>query len=146
MATKGFFHEIHGNKLHDNMRFFIMRRVVEKGGKPKDKRVFKDRACPCEPDAYFEIDTKKVSGNKRTRMKETYVAEVETKPSTKSRRKKYEQYKETLVGLTDLIVFDMNEEYKEFAEKLFGEEQYVSNNIYSDIYIMEKFVEAKLPI
>lgn len=150
---KGFYHNIHGDKLHDTMRFLIKRRIIEKGGKIKDTKVFKDRACRCEPDVYCEFESKKISGNKRSPLKETYVIEVETNPSAESIKKKYEQYKESLAGLTDLIIFDMNEGYIRFvADDIGASAEDIKNDmidnldIYSDLYLMERYIDWKLPL
>ena len=63
---------------------------------------FKDKYhCPCEPDVFFEIYSKKFG-------KQLYVVEVETKASKKSIQKKWQQYKDSTAGITDLIILDMS--------------------------------------
>jgi len=142
---KGFYHKIHGNKVHDTMRMLGERFVIENDGKIKDGRVFKDRACPCEPDLYYEIETKGINGNKRKKMKEIYVVEFETSPSTESIKKKYEQYKETLVGLTDLIVVDMDKGYKKFLIE-YHKERMEKTFIYDDLFLLEEYIKWRMPV
>ena len=103
MSDLGFYHRIHGNALHDLVLTRAKRYVVLHGGKIKDSVGFKDKYhCPCEPDLLFEVFDKK-------RGKLLYVVEVETNATKHSRQTKWNQYKESTAGITDLIILDLGD-------------------------------------
>lgn len=142
MADKDWTHRLHGDDLHDLVIFLVERDVIQKDGKLKPTRDFKKKyVSPCEPDVFFEIDAKLIEGNKRTNQKALYVVEVETRATNQSRLKKYQQYKEHLTGLTDLIVVDLDKEYIEWAGK---------NNIKDHIFerwdALREYVQERMPI
>jgi len=141
MTNKGFYHNIHGDALHNLMIFEVKCYILKHGGVIKDTKVFKDRACKCEPDIFFEIETRGVRGNKRSKIEEIYVIEIETNATTESIKRKYEQYKESYAGLTDLLVFDMNKEYKKFAAEE-GRGEVV--DIYNNVALLRAFIDARL--
>lgn len=146
MGLKSFIHSIHGDKLHDTVIFLIKRHIINCGGTIKDTKVFRDRACVCEPDIYYEIGAKRIDGNRRNKIMEIYVIEVETNPTNESRLKKYEQYREKLVGLTDLIVIDMSKDYIDFVRKFCADTDYKVVSVYHDYFLIEKFIEERVPI
>ena len=97
---KGFYHRLHGGRFHDQVLMQIERYVVAHDWKLKSVDGFKDQYhCPCEPDAFFEIYSKKFG-------KQLYVVEVETNATKKSRETKWNQYKNSTAGITDLIIIN----------------------------------------
>jgi len=141
MTNKGFYHNIHGDALHNLMIFEVKCYILKHGGVIKDTKVFKDRACKCEPDIFFEIETRGVRGNKRSKIEEIYVIEIETNATTESIKRKYEQYKESYRGLTDLLVLDMNKDYKKFAADSGWE---TDVDIYNDVALMRAFIKMRV--
>lgn len=144
MAEKEWMHRLHGDDLHDLVIFLAERLIVQKGGKLKPTRDFRGRKlCPCEPDIFFEIETKLIEGNRRIKQRGLYVVEIETKATYESRITKYKQYKETLTGLVDLIIIDLYKEFPEWANDRFmtgiakRPEEYWT--------LLQEFIEARLP-
>jgi len=102
--------------------FLVERYVVEAGGKLIEPRGFKKRALwPCEPDVVFSYQTK------GTRY--VYVVEVESAATTESRNRKTEQYKESLKGVTDLIVLDLEGDGIAWNERITSLMEYVGREM-----------------
>lgn len=142
MADKQWNHRLHGDDLHDLVIFLVERHVIENNGVIKPTRDFKGKKiCPCEPDVYFSIDTKLIDGNKRIHQKGLYVVEVETRATNESRLTKFKQYRESLAGLTDLIVIDLDKEYWEWIEK-----KGIHNPQYHDWTQMRDYIKERMPI
>ena len=106
--TLSFEHHIHGDDLHDLMRFLIKRKLKKKGATILDTRVFKDRRCPCEPDVYFQWDEVLREGNTKRHVTRRGVIEVESNPSKESIALKNEQYTFSLAGVK-LFIFDLTQ-------------------------------------
>ena len=116
MLNKGFYYSIHGGGLHNLVRFLAICEIVNGAGVLKDTKTFKGKCnFPCEPDIFYERVAVYKDGAKKIKTKELYVVEIETKATNQSRKMKFEQYKNSLAGLTDLIVIDLNEEYIKWA-------------------------------
>lgn len=152
MADKMWNHRLHGDDLHDLAIFLVERHVIKKGGVLKPTRDFRGKKiCPCEPDVYFSMDTKLIEGNKRVHQKGLYVVEIETKATNESRMTKYKQYKESLAGLTDLIVIDLE---KEFGDWLLKREEKIGRNLaitgdfytYTNWELIQVFIAERMPL
>lgn len=112
--------------------FLTERHVVVNGGKLKATGGFKHLyKSACEPDVFFEVDSKMVKGNQRSHQRQLYVVEVETHASTESRQRKWFQYKESLAGITDLIVLDLGE---------------IPESGLWDWAVLELFIRERMPI
>ena len=99
----GFWHRIHGKALHDQVLARWERYVILHDGKLLSREGFNDKyKCPCKPDLFFSKDDKQ-------RGKQLYVGEVETNATTHSRQTKWNQYKESTAGITDVIILDLND-------------------------------------
>lgn len=142
MADKGFWYNIHGDSLHNLVRFLALCEIVNAGGIKKDTKTFKGKChFPCEPDIFFEIETKYKSGPRTIRTKSLYVVEIETKATDQSRKLKYEQYRGSLAGLTDLIVIDLDKEYWDWATK-----KGAHDNAYDNWSLLKEYIKMRLPL
>jgi hypothetical protein len=98
MSKRGWWHEPHGGRFHDQVIYAVKYRVIALGGEVLDPTGFdKKYNCPCKPDVLFRLN-----GN-------TYVVEVETRATKQSRQTKWLQYKDSTAGIKDLIVLDMSD-------------------------------------
>jgi hypothetical protein len=103
-STVSWWHTAHGDFTHDLVRYLVEHHVKTKikNGILMDRAVFKKRTCsPCEPDVIFQY----VEDGK----KYIYVVEVESRLTNNSEKRKTEQYKEALAGITDLIILNLDE-------------------------------------
>lgn len=142
MVEKGFYYNIHGDSLHNIARFLALYEIVDSGGVIKDTKIFKKKCTfPCEPDIFFEIETKYKDGPRTIKTKSLYVVEIETMATNQSRKLKYEQYRGSLVGLTDLIVIDLDKEYCEWATK-----RDINIGIYDNWNLLREYVRTRLPL
>lgn len=149
MAEKGFYYNIHGDSLHNQVRFLAICEIVEADGVIKDTKVFKKKCnFPCEPDIFFEIETKYKDGPRTIKNKALYVVEIETKATNQSRKLKYDQYRGSLAGLTDLIVIDLDKEFWNWAAQLLtkSDEDKKGWNPYDSIALLRGFIKERLPI
>lgn len=133
-------HRLHGSMFHDLVIYLCESIIVRKGGILLPTADFKKKyKSPCEPDVFFKVKQKKREGNRVREETELYVVECETKATETSKNKKFEQYKQTLAGLTDLIILDFDKDYTAFAGKEKPE-------IYDDWKLLREFIEERLPI
>ncbi len=102
MTELGFYHKIHGKALHDQVIMRWQRYVVLHGGKLLSNDGFMDKyKCPCQPDLFFSYPDKN--------GKKLYIGEVETNATSHSRQTKWNQYKESTAGITDVLILDLND-------------------------------------
>ena len=98
----GFYHRIHGDVLHDLVITRAERYVVLNGGKLLSIDGFKDKYhCACEPDVFCYFMDRKLG-------KQLIVVEVESRPTEKSIRKKWTQYKESSAGIDHLVILNLS--------------------------------------
>jgi hypothetical protein len=103
MTERGYWHQIHGKALHDEVISRLQRYVILHHGKLLSCDGFMDKYhCPCKPDVFCSYE-----GNGRP--KELFVFEVETNASKRSRDTKWQQYKESTAGIKDAVILDLND-------------------------------------
>jgi hypothetical protein len=117
-AEKEFMMRLHGDFGHRLAIYVIKDILMYKDAKLKvklrDERQFKSLYhSPCEPDVYFECVQSHMKGNKKQKLKELHVIEVETKPTLQSTGKKLQQYEEALAGVR-LTVINLGEIIDQF--------------------------------
>lgn len=98
---------LHGDFPH-RLAIYVLKDILTyKGVKFRDERQFKKLYhSPCEPDIFFEFTQTYRKGNKKQKIKELHVIEVETNPTAASVNKKQQQYEEALAGV-QLTVIDI---------------------------------------
>jgi len=141
MAEKEFYMRLHGDMLH-NVAIFLLKCIwLEKGGRLMDERQFKKKhICPCEPDMYGEYEARMVKGNRRWTEKKLLVAEVETKATTESIRKKQQQYEQASAGI-QLVVLDLNKFHDNYWPT-----PYSNFSPEHDWTLLKEWIESELPI
>lgn len=124
MSVKSFYHQMHGDRLHDLVRYLVEYYIVSKGGRLMDRETFKKKHyLPCEPDVIFQFLEKGT--------KYIYVVEVETNPTKESVAKKSAQYMDSTAGITDLVVLDLS--------KMKDHEQV-------NWLLIDKFIKERMPL
>ena len=103
-------HQIHGQPNHDLNIFLAERILIEEGWELTDKRWFKDKHLATGDPDIFATKYSNYNGTNGHRMEvvERKVIEIESKLTNANKRKKEQQFRDTVTGV-EIIIIDLAE-------------------------------------
>jgi len=126
-----FYHEIHGDSVHDLTIFLIERYCEKKGYKPLKKEALRDKMIyPSIPDVFVRKEDKITSSRgKKVNLWMDYIIEVESNPSKQSTELKTNQFQTD--GICDLLIIPLNlyPRLHEFAKEFFDFENWIRGRL-----------------